>query len=166
MRTNLVLERADGDVGLNDDKAMKASFRKHLILSIQSQKEILIVQLSGQINVESVDLFRQACDGPLAGRSVLFSLDSLSFVGSTGLRPFLEALNNLTKIIGGDVRFCEVRNDFKQILMATPIGRRPCYSSEKTGIESFRHEFLPMAMPKADFTENDHGADLSPEPEG
>lgn len=125
---------------------MKAAFRKHVILSMTAQKEILIVHLSGQIDAESVDLFRQACRGPLGGRPVLFQMGSLSFVGSTGLRPFLESLNDLTKEAGSDVRFCDVRNDFRQILMATPLGRRPCLENEKAGVESFRLEFVPMAI--------------------
>lgn len=122
---------------------MKATFRKHVILSPNLQKEIMIVHLSGSIDVESVDLFRQACRGPLGGRPVLFNLENLSFVGSTGLRPFLESLNDLTKTTGSDVRFCEVRNDFRQILAATPLGRRPCLLNEASGVESYRIEMVP-----------------------
>ena len=128
---------------------------------MHAQKEVLIVHLSGQIDAESVDLFRQACRGPLGGRPVLFHLGSLSFVGSTGLRPFLESLNDLTKEAGSDVHFCEVRNDFRQILMATPLGRRPCFENEKAGVESFRLEFVPVeasvqapAPTPQDFVEN------------
>jgi anti-anti-sigma factor len=134
---------------------MKATFRKHVLLSPTAQKEILVVCLSGSIDVESVDLFRQACLGPLDGRPVLFNFEALSFVGSTGLRPFLESLNDLTKTAGSDVRFCEVRNDFRQILLATPLGRRPCLSNETSGVESYRIEFVPVAKVSAtiDFTE-------------
>ncbi len=117
---------------------MKASFRKHVILSQTHQKEVLIVHLSGGIDAESVELFRQACRGPLGGRPVLFNFENLTFVGATGLRPFLESLNDLTKTQGSDVRFCEVRNDFRQILAATPLGRRPCLTTEANGIESYR----------------------------
>lgn len=166
LKVNLVLDRADLARAFEQDIDMKATFRKHVILSIQAQKEILIVSLCGQIDVESVDLFRQACRGPLSGRPVLFSLESLTFVGSSGLRPFLESLNDLTKVPGSDVRFSNVRNDFRQILMATPLGRRPCYDNEKIGLESFRHEFVPMEMSTADFTEVNQGADLSPTQEG
>ncbi len=124
---------------------MKATFRKHVLLSPVTQKEILIVHLSGNIDSESVDLFRQACRGPLAGRPVLFNLEHLSFVGSSGLRPFLESLNDLTKTAGSDVRFCEVRNDFRQILSATPLGRRPCLVNEASGVESYKVEFVQAA---------------------
>ncbi len=124
---------------------MKATFRKHVILSPGAQKEILIVHLSGQIDAESVDLFRQACRGPLGGRPVLFNFEHLSFIGSTGLRPFLESLNDLTKSAGSDVRFCEVRNDFRQILSATPLGRRPCLVNEASGVESYKVEFIQTA---------------------
>ncbi len=110
-----------------------------------SQKEILIVHLSGNIDAESVDLFRQACRGPLGGRPVLFNLGNLSFVGSSGLRPFLESLNDLTKTAGSDVRFCEVRNDFRQILSATPLGTRPCLVNETSGVESYKVEFVRAA---------------------
>lgn len=107
------------------------------------QKEVVIVHLSGEIDAESVDLFRQACRATLSGRSVLFNFENLSFVGSTGLRPFLESLNDLTKTDGSDVRFCEVRSDFRQILLATPLGRRPSLVNEASGIESYRAEFVP-----------------------
>ena len=123
---------------------MQAKFRKEEVQVNGRTKEIMIVHLGGSIDAQSVDLFRQACRGPLGGRPVLFHLGGLTYVGSTGLRAFLECLNDLTKSAGSDVRFCEVRNDFRHILEATPLGRRPCLDGELLAIDSFRFEYAPL----------------------
>jgi anti-anti-sigma factor len=119
-------------------ESMQAQFRKVQLMIAQIEMEVLVVHLSGQIDAESVDLFRQACRGPLGGRPVVFQMANLSIVGSSGLRAFLECLNNLTKVKGSDVRFCEVRNDLRHILEATPLGRRPMTATEEDAIESYR----------------------------
>ena len=121
---------------------MQAKFRKEMVHASVGMKEVFVVHLSGSIDVESVDLFRQACRGPLGGRPVLFHLGALSYVGSTGLRPFLESLYALTKHEGSDVRFCEVRRDFRQILEATPLGRRPFLDAENAAVDSYRFEYV------------------------
>ncbi|CAN5518241.1 hypothetical protein BH10BDE1_BH10BDE1_14250 [soil metagenome] len=117
---------------------MQAQFKKIQVVTGHGQTEIMIVHLIGQIEADSVDLFRQACRGPLGGRPVIFNMTKLSIVGSNGLRAFLESLNDLTKVKGSDVRFCEVRNDLRHILEATPLGRRPMMATEEDAIQSYR----------------------------
>lgn len=146
---------------------MQAKFRKEMVHASLGMKEVFVVHLSGAIDVESVDLFRQACRGPLGGRPVLFHLGALSYVGSTGLRTFLESLYSLTKQEGSDVRFCEVRRDFRQILEATPLGRRPFLDAEGSALESYRFDYVEpvrSAPPVATEPELDQGVgDLSVE---
>lgn len=146
---------------------MHAKFRKEDVVANGFKKEVMVVHLSGSIDAESVDLFRQACRGPLGGRPVLFHLGRLTYVGSTGLRAFLECLNDLTKSPGSDVRFCEVRNDFRHILEATPLRRRPCLESEIVAVDSYRFEYLEpqaSAVIEAEIPPLDQGVgDLSVE---
>ena len=115
---------------------MKAHFRKINV----GAKEVLLVHLDGKIYIESCDLFRQACRGPLGGRPVLFNLQTLSCIGSNGLRLFLEAMNDLSKSSGSDVRFCAVRSDFTHVLEATPLGRRPRFESEADALRSYHFD--------------------------
>lgn len=146
---------------------MQAKFRKEDVVANGIKKEVVVVHLSGSIAAESVDLFRQACRGPLGGRPVLFHLGQLTYVGSTGLRAFLECLNDLTKSHGSDVRFCEVRNDFRHILEATPLRRRPCLDGELLAIDSYRFEYVEAPVSTATESPStvlDHGVgDLSVE---
>lgn len=128
---------------------MQAKYRKETVSSSNGMKEVFVVHLSGTIDADSVDLFRQACRGPLGGRPVLFHLGGLSYVGSTGLRPFLESLYALTKVAGSDIRFCEVRRDFRHILEATPLGRRPFLDGETSAIDSYRFEYVEPAQAPA-----------------
>ncbi|MDX9731663.1 MAG: STAS domain-containing protein [Bdellovibrionales bacterium] len=117
---------------------MQASFITHQVPSGEVTKEVTVVYLSGRIDADSVDRFRQACAEGLRDRSVLFHLGELSFVGSTGLRGFLEALYSLAKSEAGDIRFCQVSVDFRYVLEATPLRMRPVFESAISETEALR----------------------------
>lgn len=122
---------------------MKAHFRKIKVAA----KEVLVVHLEGKVDIDSCDLFRQACRGPLWGRPVLFNLQSLSCIGSSGLRLFLESMNDLAKSNGSDVRFCAVRSDFTHVLEATPLGFRPRFEAEADAIHSYHFDQGELVRP-------------------
>lgn len=87
------------------------------------KEDIVIVNLSGRINMEYTEIFREACLNDIGQRSdkIIFNLKGLSFVGSNGIMPFVSALTDLAKVENKVLRFCEVGSEFKKIFAASPL---------------------------------------------
>lgn len=103
--------------------------------------DVVIVNLSGRINMEYTDTFRDACLKDIAKRSnkIIFNLKELSFVGSNGIMPFVSTLNELAKIQETEVRFCQVSSEFKKIFAASPLSHIQIFDNEDRAVESLRN---------------------------
>ncbi len=88
---------------------------------ISSLGDVVIVNLSGRIDIEYSQLFRKACLGDIARRSdkIIFNLKDLNFVGSNGIVPFIQALSDLAGQDRKRVHFCQVSPEFQKIFAAS-----------------------------------------------
>ena len=102
-------------------------------------KDITIVNLKGFIDVETAIPFREAClkSFAQAGQKVIFNLESLQFVGSNGIIPFVESLNDICDHQDIEVKFCRVGSEFKKVFQATPLRDIEIFSDEKAALKSF-----------------------------
>ncbi len=87
------------------------------------KEDIVVVSLSGRINMEYTDIFREACLNEIGrrGNKIIFNLQELSFVGSNGIMPFVNALTALAEKEDKQLRFCGVGSEFKKIFAASPL---------------------------------------------
>lgn len=87
------------------------------------KEDVVVVNLSGRINMEYTDLFHQACLNEIGnrGNKIIFNLKELSFVGSNGIMPFVDALSALAQKENKQLRFCGVGSEFKKIFAASPL---------------------------------------------
>ena len=85
--------------------------------------DIVIVNLSGRINMEYTEVFREACLKDIGGRSdkIIFDLHGLNFVGSNGIIPFVDAISTLAEDKKKQLRFCGVGSEFKKIFAASSL---------------------------------------------
>lgn len=102
-------------------------------------KDVTIVNLKGFIDVETAIPFRDACikSFAAAGQKVIFNLENLQFVGSNGIIPFVESLNDICDHEAIEVKFCRVGSEFKKVFQATPLRDIEIFSDEKEAIQSF-----------------------------
>ncbi len=77
--------------------------------------EITVVHLSGHIDYESADKFKDSCLKALNNQKVVFNLENLSFVGSSGITPFLETMITLSESNKNIMKFCRVGSEFRKI---------------------------------------------------
>ncbi len=119
-------------------------------------KSVLVVHLIGRTETESVALFREACRHVLPGKSVLFNFQKLSFVGSMGLRGFLEALHALAQRPDTDVRFCGVSADFLMVLAATPLRLRPILPDLDSALVGFSYPAPNNETPPSEASQQDY----------
>lgn len=141
-------------------EGMEASIENLVV----NKKLVVVVNLTGRTETESVERFRQACRAVLPGKSIIFNFKSLSFVGSVSLRGFLEAIHSLSQAAETDVRFCALSADFSMVLSATPLRFRPIYSDLDSALASFSFEMPKIETPPTEAIQHEY-ISLTEEPE-
>lgn len=91
--------------------------------TIHQVGEIAVVQVSGKLTLEKNEMFRAACLKRLHGRKVVFALEGLQFVGSTGIQIFFRTLADLHLGNPGGVKIAGLKADFLRLFHYTaPAG--------------------------------------------
>ncbi len=108
---------------------------------LEKIEDVVVINLSGRIEMEFTDVFREAClkDFPRRSNKIIFNLKELSFVGSNGIMPFVDALTDLAKTQKAQVRFCQVSSEFKKIFAASPLSSIQIFDQQDQAILSLRN---------------------------
>jgi anti-anti-sigma factor len=83
--------------------------------------DILVIRLSGRVDVETAEPFQTACVSHLKGKKAVFDFTGLSFVGSSGILPFLQTLQDFASAHPNGMKFSGVGGEFRKIFAATPL---------------------------------------------
>jgi anti-anti-sigma factor len=78
--------------------------------------EITVVALSGRLCIEKTPAFRTACVQSLKGKKVVFCMKDLSFVGSTGIQSFFQAIRELHQAKLFIAKISDLKPDFFRLL--------------------------------------------------
>ena len=102
--------------------------------------DVVIVNLSGRIDMEYSQLFRDACLDDIAKRAdkIIFNLKGLSFVGSNGIMPFVQALSELASQDKKKVHFCQVSSEFQRIFAASTLSHLEIFNDQNHALASIR----------------------------
>jgi anti-anti-sigma factor len=105
------------------------------------QEDVVVVNLSGRINMEYTEIFREACLRDIGQRAnkIIFNLQGLSFVGSNGIMPFVSTLTDLAQTENKVLRFCGVGSEFKKVFAASPLANIQILESIDGAFASLRH---------------------------
>lgn len=115
---------------------------------LSTVEDIVIVNLSGRINMEYTETFREACLQDIAQRSskIVFNLKELSFVGSNGIMPFVQTLKDLAGTKQTQLRFCQVSSEFQKIFAASPLANIQIFDDPTHAVASLRNlDFIEPA---------------------
>ena len=118
---------------------MRAKVGDNMKAKLAKKNDVMIVSLSGRIDVEFAEPFREACLGKIAKSSdkIVFNMNELSFVGSNGIMPFVRTMMDLAKNEKAKLKFCEVSSEFKKIFAASPLQNIEIFESEDKAVDSF-----------------------------
>lgn len=97
---------------------------------------VVVVELKGRLNIESSEPFRRTCLERLVRERVVFDLSHLNFVGSLGLKDFVETLDTMAQK-GAGVKFCGVSSEFRRMFDATSLRGQEIFESTEKAIQSF-----------------------------
>lgn len=82
---------------------------------IENRDGVYVVSLSGQMDFESADSLKMRCLQNFSNKELIFNLNDLNFVGSSGITPFLELLAELSKALGPKFKICSVGTEFLRL---------------------------------------------------
>lgn len=133
---------------------------------------ITIVHLGGRLDVESAAMFRDAClssTSALLNQKVVFDFSQLSFVGSTGILTFLEAIQKFSNINVEGCKFSSVGSEFRKVFAATPLQTIGIYENSELAVLAYNSpeaaplilaaEAAPLAASGVESEQNDDGVD-------
>lgn len=104
---------------------------------LKNQGEITIVTISGSLDIERTQPFREACLKHFLSKKVIFNMEQASFVGSTGLQSFIDTLKVLTSENSHGMKVVCVKSEFKRIFQNIEHQKFQVFDDEAAAIASF-----------------------------
>lgn len=98
---------------------------------------VVVVELKGRLDFETSEPFRRTCLEKLVAEQVVFDLKNLNFVGSLGLKDFVETLDSMAQNSRQGVKFCGVSTEFRRLFEASGLAGQEIYESREKAIQSF-----------------------------
>lgn len=99
--------------------------------------DVLVIDLIGRIDIETSEPFKEACRR-LAARKIILNFEKLSFVGSHGIVPFLDAVRDLIEKDGMEVKFCRMGSEFQRIFESSPLLHVEIFENEDGAVSAFK----------------------------
>ena len=99
--------------------------------------EVVVVKLNGRLDFETTAPFRKTCMERLVREKVVFDLQNLNFVGSLGLKDFVDTMDQMAQKSGPGVRFASVSSEFRRLFEASGIPLLQIYETQDLAVQSF-----------------------------
>jgi anti-anti-sigma factor len=112
---------------------------------VEDRKGVFIVSLSGQLNFEKADALKNKCSELFTAKKVVFNMRNLSFVGSSGITPFLDLLRHLLRENGSALKVCAVGTEFMRLFEAGRLNGLEVYENELQACMAF--DFMESPVP-------------------
>jgi len=108
--------------------------------SVIVRGDVRIINLSGVLDIESAQAFQksiqkhvQHMQGP-----IIFNLKQLNFVGSTGIKSFMEAISCVCEQRQAGLKMFGVKSEFQRIFSVKFKNTIEFYETENSALASFR----------------------------
>lgn len=110
-----------------------------MLAKIKSKGPVTVVELDGHIDFETAKPFREKCtviiEKAKASPKILFNMQGLKFVGSSGISSFIQTLKELNI---HRPKFCGVGSEFKKLFkIYSPDETFEIFLNEDEAIKSF-----------------------------
>lgn len=111
---------------------------------IYKKDNIVIINLSGLVDIETSQAFREICLKKISDEKVVLNLSDLNFVGSTGIVPFIETIKLLKQKNKNNIKMCKVKSEFKRIFNVNLSQDIELYNDIDSAVISFNRDDLTM----------------------
>jgi anti-anti-sigma factor len=123
-----------------------------MILRAKQDGEVIVLELEGHLDFETTNQLKETCHSLMKKNNtnkVIFNLERLKFVGSSGINQFIRVLKDFNTL-KEKPRFCLLSPEFQKVFKAYQTTRNPFYVYETQGeaVTSFS-EPLPLETKKS-----------------
>src|SRR4029077_4833578 len=105
--------------------------------NFERRGEVVVVELKGRLNFEVAGSFRKTCLERLTSERVVFDLRGLNFVGSLGLKDFVDTLDQMSQTSLLGVKFSGVGSEFRRLFEASGISTLSIFENTEKAVQSF-----------------------------
>ena len=99
--------------------------------------DIVVVSLSGRIDIEKNQNFKNACLQNFSNKKVVFCMKNISFVGSSGIKSFFHVLNELNADNKLCVKLAGMNPDFQRLFNVSACSNLEMHESIEGALQSF-----------------------------
>ncbi len=120
---------------------------------ILKNEHYIRVDLSGHISYESLDELKDICHSQFKGSRLVFNLENLKFVGSSGITDFVGLLKSVEP---QKLHICSAQPEFYRVFESQSLQANSFHNSSLEAhnhIESMRHIYGQLDIP-SDFIPN------------
>lgn len=104
---------------------------------VENRDGVFVVSLFGRMDFESADNLKTRCLQSFVNQAVIFNLQNLNFVGSSGITPFLELLSELSKVSGSKFKICSVGSEFMRLFETGSVDGIEIYRDVQEAYRAF-----------------------------
>lgn len=104
---------------------------------IKPYNDIMIITLGGTLDIEYTQTFKMVCLKEFQSKKVIFNMQNASFVGSTGIQPFMETLVTLSMHSPQGIKIVGAGVEFRRIFQNLEIGNLEICDNEDAAIGSY-----------------------------
>jgi len=113
--------------------------------TVENKRGITVIHLEGEIEYVHSNLLEQKIDELYASKrneKLIFNLEGLQFVGSTGIKPFIQMLKRLNQKKGMKPRFVGLPPEYERLFKAYETKKKPfsIFDSEQSALKSYRQK--------------------------
>jgi anti-anti-sigma factor len=108
---------------------MRAEVKKH--------GDVMIINIAGTLHIEETQPFREICKKRFTGEKVVFNMSGASFVGSTGLQSFMDAVRGLDESGAYGLKLVGLKPEFKRLFASVENARFQYFEDVRTAVGAF-----------------------------
>ena len=108
--------------------------------------DIVVVSLSGRIEIEKTQSFKKACVQNFSDKKVVFCMKNLSFVGSSGIQSFFGVLNDLNANHKLNAKVAGLNPDFQRLFGFSACANLEVHENVEGALQSFAGIALPAVL--------------------
>ena len=111
---------------------------------VSQNGEVTVVHVSGHIDYESVTPFQETCLSRFSSKKLVFNLQGLSFVGSSGITQFVQTLESLAATSPMGLKICRASTEFQKVLTSNQIPGLEIYEEQYQAEQAFFISRVPQ----------------------
>lgn len=104
---------------------------------INQKGEVIVVELTGKVEIEKTQVFKEALKVHLNDRKVVFHMKDLNFVGSTGIQSFFQILREFHMDPSCKIKIAGMKPDFKKLWLYNDTSNVEIHDNLESALMSF-----------------------------